>query len=103
MDLGLQLWGSSEINRMTNASLSGDKYAAPIKISIFERGGDGRTGFTSRRIVLLMVSLYLFNGLFALWKGGKVFILTHIFLSWMYDGRWAYAGDKGTREAPAAR
>jgi len=57
---------------MTNASLSGDKYAAPIKKkTILEKEGEGRTGFTRRRIVWLVVPLYLFNGLFALWKGGK--------------------------------
>lgn len=39
MDLGLQLWGSSEINRMTNACLSGDKYATPIKNKYFRQGG----------------------------------------------------------------
>lgn len=39
MDLGLQLGGSSEINPMTNASLSGDKYAAPIKNKYFRREG----------------------------------------------------------------
>lgn len=39
MDLGLQLGGSSEINRMTNARLSGDKYAAPIKNKYFRKGG----------------------------------------------------------------
>lgn len=39
MDLGLQLGGSSEINRMTNASVSGDKYAAPIKNKYFRKGG----------------------------------------------------------------
>lgn len=38
MDLGLQLGGSSEINRVTNASLSGDKYAAPIKNKYFRKG-----------------------------------------------------------------
>lgn len=31
MDLGLQPEGSGEINGMTNASLRGDKYAAPAK------------------------------------------------------------------------
>lgn len=77
MDLGLQLWGSSEINRMTNACLSGDKYATPIKNKYFRRGGEGRRGFTSRIIVLLMVPLYLFDGLFALWKGGKVHCNSH--------------------------
>lgn len=49
--------GSSEINPMTNASLSGDKYAAPIKNKYFGRRGEGRTGFSSSRIVVLMVSL----------------------------------------------
>lgn len=63
MDLGLQLWGSSEINQMTNASLSGDKYAAPIKNKYFRKGGEGRTGFASRTTILLMVSLYLCDGL----------------------------------------
>lgn len=73
MDLGLQLWGSSEINQMTNASLSGDKYAAPIKNKYFRKGGEGRTGFASRTTILLMVSLYLCDGRCALWKreGGQ--------------------------------
>lgn len=51
------IWGgSSEINGVTNASLSGDKYAAPIKKKYF-RKGEGRRGSSSRRIVVLMVSL----------------------------------------------
>lgn len=37
MDLGLQLWGSSEINGMTNASLGGDKYAVPLKNKYFRK------------------------------------------------------------------
>lgn len=36
---GAAAGGSSEINRMTNARLSGDKYAAPIKNKYFRKGG----------------------------------------------------------------
>lgn len=39
MDLGLQPGGSREINGMTNASLSGDKYAAPMKNKYFRKEG----------------------------------------------------------------
>lgn len=49
MDLELQLRGSGEINKMTNASLGEDKYAAP-KDTYFRRSwGD----LSSRKAVLL--------------------------------------------------
>lgn len=48
---------------------------------------------------MLLVSLYLLDGLFALWERRRVFVLTPICLSWMSTDRWRYAGDKGARGA----